>query len=87
MTRVSKLNAKLNITSHDGGSNPRNPYDRFTPDDREKKIVELCVRIYLRMRSKQDGEANREPLLTSCETPSIVSSDPQSESMVSVDAR
>lgn len=50
------LNPKLIIIPHDGGTNPRNPYDQLTPEERQKKIVRLCAQIYLRMRSKTKQE-------------------------------
>lgn len=82
MTKNSNFDAELIIIPHDGGSNPRNPYDRFTPENREKKLVGLCARIYLRIRSKSDGQINHEPLITSSETPASVASDHQFESKV-----
>jgi len=56
MKRVRKLDAEVAIIPHDGGTNPRNPYDQLTPEERQKKIVQLCGRIYLRMRSKTKKE-------------------------------
>ena len=47
------LNAQLIVVPHDGGTNPRNPYDYLSPEERHKKIVQLCARIYLRMRCKR----------------------------------
>ncbi len=51
MKHVPKLDAKMLIIPHDGGTNTRNPYDQLTPEERQEKIVQLCARIYLRMRS------------------------------------
>lgn len=54
--RGRPLNAKLIIIPHDGGTNPRNPYDSLFPEERHEKIVRLCARIYLRMRSEMKRE-------------------------------
>lgn len=43
---------EIEIVTYDGTPNPRNPYDRLTPEDRHRKIVELYARIYLRMVGK-----------------------------------
>jgi len=61
MKRLPNLNAKLVIVPHDGGTNPRNPYDQLTPEERHKKIVQLCARIYLRLRARQLPSATAEP--------------------------
>jgi hypothetical protein len=55
MKRVTKLNARIIIVPHDGGTNPRNPYDQLTPEERHQKIVQLCARIYLRMRFRDEA--------------------------------
>lgn len=62
MKRVAKLNATLVIIPHDGGTNPRNPYDQLAPEERHQKIVQLCARIYLRMRSHQPAPATAGPV-------------------------
>lgn len=80
MKQIPKLNTKLVIIPHDGGTNPRNPYDHLTPGERQKKIVQLCARIYLRIRSKRAGDSTTlvsDP--TSSETPAPVASGLQSE--------
>jgi hypothetical protein len=56
MKRGKALNAQLIVVPHDGGTNPRNPYDSLSPEERHGKIVQLCARIYLRMRSKTKCE-------------------------------
>ncbi len=43
---------EIEIEPYDGTPNPRNPYDRLTPEDRHRKIVEIYARIYLRMMGK-----------------------------------
>jgi len=43
---------EIEIVPYDGTPNPRNPYDRLTPEDRHRKIVEIYARIYLRMNEK-----------------------------------
>jgi len=52
MKRIPKLTARVEIIPHDGGTNPRNPYDQLTPEERHKKIVQLCARILLRIRRR-----------------------------------
>lgn len=44
---------EVEILPYDGTPNPRNPFDRLTPEDRHRKIVELYARIYLRMLEKE----------------------------------
>ncbi len=61
MKQIPKLNATLVIIPHDGGTNPRNPYDQLIPEERHQKIVQLCARIYLRMRSRQPVPATAGP--------------------------
>lgn len=56
MKRGTTLNAQLIVVPHDGGTNPRNPYDQLSPEERHEKIVQLCARIYLRMQSKTKQE-------------------------------
>lgn len=87
MKRVPKLTARVEIIPHDGGTNPRNPYDQLTPEERHKKIVQLCARIYLRMRSRQPLSATVEPAPASSETHEPAVSDPQTESAGGVGAR
>ena len=79
MKQVPKLNATLVIIPHDGGTNPRNPYDQLAPEERHQKIVQLCARIYLRMRSRQSAPATAEPALTSSGTPEPAASYPRFE--------
>lgn len=43
---------EVEVVPYDGTRNPRNPYDRLTPEERHKKIVELYARIYLGMLGK-----------------------------------
>lgn len=76
MRRVPKLNPELVIIPHDGGTNPRNPYDQLTPEERHKKILQLCARIYLRMRSRQPPAPTAEPAPASARTPAPAASDP-----------
>ncbi len=76
MRHAPKLNAKLIIVPHDGGTNPRNPYDQLTPEERHKKIVQLCARIYLRMRSRQPV-VTAGPSPASSGTPGPAASDPR----------
>jgi len=34
---------------YDGTPNPKNPYDKLLPEEREKKIVAVCREIWLRI--------------------------------------
>ena len=79
MKPAPKLGAKLVIIPHDGTSNSGNPYDCFTPDEREEKTLELCARIYLRMRSKDAVSASFQPGTSVSGTPAADASGPQSE--------
>ncbi len=69
MTQAPKLGAKLIIIPQDGTSNTRNPYDRFNPEERQKKILELCARIYLRMQSEETDTTNVQSGTSVSETP------------------
>ena len=52
-------NMEIEIIPYDGTPNPRNPFDRLTPEERHKKIVEIYARIYLKMvRQKQQNNSN-----------------------------
>ena len=78
MSRVPKLNANLVIIWHRGGTSSRNPYDQLTPQDRHKKILELCARVYLRVRSQQAAPSTRGSEPASSQTPAPAASDPRS---------
>ena len=45
-------NINIEIIPYDGIPNPRNPFDRLTPEERHKKIVEIYAQIYLKMLKK-----------------------------------
>ena len=50
-------NIGIEIIPYDGTPNPRNPFDRLTPEERRKKIVEIYAQIYLKMvREKQQND-------------------------------
>jgi hypothetical protein len=52
-------NMEIEIIPYDGTPNPRNPFDRLTPEERHKKIVEIYAQIYLKMvRQKQQNNSN-----------------------------
>ncbi len=53
MRRNKLKDVKIEIVPYDGTPNPRNPFDRLTPEDQRKKIVELYARICLRMLGKK----------------------------------
>lgn len=49
----------IEIIPYDGTPNPRNPFDRLTPEERRKKIVEIYAQIYLKMViQKQQNNSN-----------------------------
>jgi len=53
----------IEIIPYDGTPNPRNPFDRLTPEERRKKIVQIYAQIYLKMvREKQlnNSSSNKE---------------------------
>ena len=52
-------NIDIEIIPYDRTPNPRNPFDRLTPEERRKKIVEIYAQIYLKMvREKQQSNSN-----------------------------
>jgi hypothetical protein len=52
-------NIEIEIIPYDGTPNLRNPFDRLTPEERRKKIVEIYAQIYLKMvRQKQQNNSN-----------------------------
>jgi hypothetical protein len=52
-------NIDIEIIPYDGTPNPRNPFDRLTPEERRKQIVEIYAQIYLKMvREKQQNNSN-----------------------------
>ena len=53
--RINVKEAEIKMIPYDGTTNPHNPYDRLTPEERQKKIVNLYARIYLRMVEKKEG--------------------------------
>lgn len=53
MGRKKLRDIEIEIVPYDGTPNPRNLYDRLTPEERHRKIVELYARIYLRMMGKE----------------------------------
>ena len=59
MKRKDIENMEIEIIPYDGTPNPRNPFDRPTPEERRKKIVEIYAQIYLKMvRQKQQCNSN-----------------------------
>ena len=87
MRCVPKLNAKLVIIPHDGGTNPSNPHDQLTPQERHKKILQLCARVYLKMRSQPAAPSTEGSGPASSRTPAPAASDPRSGSEGGDDAR
>ncbi|MFV1951700.1 MAG: hypothetical protein ACC630_07090 [Nitrospinota bacterium] len=45
---------EIEIIPYDGTPNPRNPYDRLTPEERHRKIVELYGQLYLKIMEKRN---------------------------------
>ncbi len=45
---------EIEIIPYDGTPNPRNPYDRLTPKERHRKIVELYGQLYLKIMEKRN---------------------------------
>jgi len=42
-------NMEIEIIPYDGTSNPRNPFDRLTPEEIRKKVVKIYAQIYLKI--------------------------------------
>jgi hypothetical protein len=53
MGRRDLKDIEIEIIPYDGTPNPRNPFDRLTPEERHKKIVEIYAQIYLKMVNKR----------------------------------
>ena len=52
MAKINPKDMEIEIIPYDGTPNPRNPFDRLTPEERHKKIVEIYAQIYLKMAAK-----------------------------------
>lgn len=55
MGKINPKDMEIEIIPYDGTPNPRNPFDRLTPEERHKKIVELYAQIYLKMLKGRKG--------------------------------
>jgi|Deesub1362B_J571_1020462.scaffolds.fasta_scaffold00032_6 hypothetical protein len=53
MGRRDLKDIEIEIIPYDGTPNPRNPFDRLTPEERHKKIVEIYAQIYIKMANKR----------------------------------
>jgi len=53
MGRRDLKDIEIEIIPYDGTPNPRNPFDRLTPEERHKKIVEIYDQIYIKMANKR----------------------------------
>jgi hypothetical protein len=53
-------NVPIEIIPYDGIPNPRNPFDRLTPEERHKKIVEIYAQIYLKMTAEKGKKKSSE---------------------------
>jgi len=49
----------VTLVPPDDEPNPNNPYDRLPPEERERRIVELCARIHRQVTRRSD-EAGQE---------------------------
>lgn len=58
--RIDLRNVPIEIIPYDGTPNPRNPFDRLTPEERHKKIVEIYAQIYLKMTTKKGKKKSSE---------------------------
>lgn len=38
---------------YNGTPNPKNPYDKLSPEEREKKIITVCRKIWLRILEEE----------------------------------
>ena len=45
---------------YDGTPNPKNPYDKLLPEEREKKIIAICRKIWLRMIDEDKAKQNKQ---------------------------
>ena len=46
---------------YDGTPNPKNPYDKLFPEERKKKIIAICRKIWLRMIEEDKTKQNKKP--------------------------
>jgi pyruvate-formate lyase-activating enzyme len=54
--RISVKDAEAKIILNAGIPNMKNPYDTLTPEERQKRIVKLYAKIYLRMVEKREEQ-------------------------------
>ena len=47
--KVDWKNIRIIRMSYSGTPNPKNPYDKLCSEEREKKIIVICRKIWLRM--------------------------------------
>ena len=45
---------------YDGTPNPKNPYDKLFPEEREKKIIAICRKIWLRILAEDKAKQNKQ---------------------------
>lgn len=58
--RIDPRNVPIEIVPYDGTPNPRNPFDRLTPEEKHKKIVEIYAQIYLKMTAEKGRKKSSE---------------------------
>lgn len=56
--KIDPRNVPIEIIPYDGEPNPRNPFDRLTPEERHRKIVEVYAKIYLKILEKRNQNNN-----------------------------
>lgn len=47
--KMAWRNIRIIRMPYDGTPNPKNPYDKLSSEEREKKIIAICRKIWLRM--------------------------------------
>lgn len=47
--QIDWKNIRVIRIPYDGTPNPKNPYDKLLPEEREKKIIAVCRKIWLKM--------------------------------------
>jgi hypothetical protein len=58
--KIDPRNMPIEISPYDGEPNPRNPFDRLTPEERHKKIVEIYAKIYLKITDEKERKKSSE---------------------------
>jgi len=56
---VDWKNIRVIRIPYDGTPNPKNPYDKLLPEEREKKIISICRKIWLRIIDEDKAKQNK----------------------------